>query len=312
MGRNDGYYIDPLLSNVAVDYSLKIRDGLVGPMVFPRITVGKPSGQYAYFSAEDAYKVPDVTMAGERAEANQLASSAVKKPYATLPYGLKSFIDKAEAEVMEGPFRMWYLRKTEEIVGKLELAQEKRIASAILRLSGRSISPTKKWNESGSDPYTDIRDGVAKLFFRPNLMVMSESVFDAIEFHPALIAKLGEANMIKKVDETTLGKLFRIDRVVIARGRADFGKRNANKDVSITSIWGNSVVLAHTSAKWDEPCAGKTVAVKYSEADNLGYIVRSWDAPEGGLMGGEWVQVAHDVAEMVVCPELLYTVKDVL
>ena len=61
-------------------------------------------------------------------------------------------------------------------------------------------------------------------------------MFDAIEYHPKLLEKLGEANMIKKVDETTLGKLFRIDRVVIAKGKADFGKRTAAKNVAATGI----------------------------------------------------------------------------
>jgi hypothetical protein len=309
----DGY-VSPLLSNLAVDYSTRIREGLVGPVIFPRITVGKPSGLYAYFGAEDAYKVPDVTMAGERSRANEFAASATMKPYATLPYGLKHFIDKADMEVMDGPFKLWQRSHTELIVGKLELAQEKRIADTILRLSGRSaaLASNSKWSNGGGDPFGDIQTAIAKLFFRPNLMVMQESVFDAIEYHPKLLEKLGEANMIKKVDETTLAKLFRIDRVIIARGRADFGKRNQDKELTLSGIWGNNVVFAHTSNEWDKPCSGKTVAVKYAEADSTGYIVRTWDEEDGGLLGGEYVQVGHNVTELVVAPELLWSIKDVL
>ncbi|MDR2808071.1 MAG: hypothetical protein LBB43_03590, partial [Spirochaetaceae bacterium] len=126
------------------------------------------------------------------------------------------------------------------------------------------------------------------------------------------LEKLGEANMIKKVDEQTLAKLFRIDKVIIAKGRADFGKRGESKSVTVTNIWGDTVVLAYTSNTWNEPCAGKTLMVKYNEADGSGYVVRTWNEEDGGILGGEYVQVSHDVVELVVSEELIYSLKDVL
>jgi hypothetical protein len=115
------------------------------------------------------------------------------------------------------------------------------------------------------------------MYFRPNLMVIPEAVYDAIEFHPRLLDKLGEANLIKKVDKANLAKLFRIDRVIIAKGKADFSKRNEGKTLTLSGIWGNNVVLSYTSDIWDEPCAGKTLIVNYPQADNSGYVVRTWD-----------------------------------
>jgi hypothetical protein len=78
-----------LLSNLASEYSIKAREGLVGSIIFPRITVAKPSGKYAVFDKEAAYKVPDATMAGERSRANEFWASGKMKQYATAPYGLK-------------------------------------------------------------------------------------------------------------------------------------------------------------------------------------------------------------------------------
>jgi hypothetical protein len=316
-------YVSPLLSNLAVDYSKKVREGLVAPILFPQITVGKPSGKYATFSAENAYKVPDVTMAGERSRANEFATTGKMKDYATSRYGLKSFIDDGDLEFMDGPFRLWERRKTEMLVSKLELAQERRLADTVLGLTGRTTTlsgtgtaKTNKWgnasSSAGGDPDGAIKDAIDKLFFRPNLMIISESVYDALEYHPRLLNKLGEANLIKKVDEANLAKLFRIDRVIIARGKADFGKRNYEGTLTVSSIWGNSVVLAYTSDVWDDPCAGKTIAVKYAEADGQGYIVRTWNEEDGGLLGGEYVQVGHDVAELVVAEDLVYCLKDVV
>lgn len=322
MPREQGY-VSPLLSNFAVDYSAKVREEMVGPLLFPRVEVGKPSGKYAVFDAENVYKVPDVTLAGERSQANEFTTSGKMENFATNPYGLKSFIDKADLEVADGPFKLWERRKVELLITKLELAQEKRIADLITGLSGRttSLSGTgtdikHKWSEAsdtaGGNPVEAIKEAIGKCFFRPNTMVLNEAVYDALEYHPVLLKYLGEANLIKKVDEANLAKLFRIDKVIIAKGKADFGKRKEDKSVTPKSIWGDSVVLCYVDDKWDQPCAGKTVSVKYREADNSGYVVRTWEEKDGGILGGEYVQVAHDVAELIVCKNLIYTIKDVL
>jgi hypothetical protein len=258
-------------------------------------------------------------MAGERSQANEFHVSANKASYATTPHGLKSFIDNADLEFMEGPFKTWEKRKAELLVSKLELAQEKRIAEKILNLEGRSCrlsgsgkEKTNKWADGKGDPYQIIKDAIAMLFYRPNLLLFNEAVYDALEYHPILIAKLGEANLIKKVDEANLAKLFRIDRVIISKGRADFGKRNNEGTVNPQDIWGDASILAHTNDQWDQPCAGKTFSLQYKEADSEGYVVRTWDEEDGGVLGGEYVQVAHETEEAVVCEDLIYTIKDVL
>jgi hypothetical protein len=319
----DKGYVSPLLSNLAVDYGAKAREGLVAPLLFPRITVPKPTGKYATFDKSNIYKVADDTMAGERAQANEIASAGKMVRFQTEQHALKSFIDQGDLEFMDGPFKLWEERKTDMLTGQLELNQEKRTADTVLNLPNRSASlsgtgtaATNKWSNAsdstGGDPFTAIKSGIDQCFYRPNLMVLAQSVFDALEYHPVLLKKLGEANMIKKVDEDTLAKLFRVDKVVIAQGRADFGKKNKDNNLSVAGIWGNSLIMAYVDSIWDNPCCGKTVAVQYKEADNAGYIVRTWDEQDGGLLGGEYIQVGQDTEVLVVCNELIYTLKDVL
>jgi hypothetical protein len=92
------------------------------------------------------------------------------------------------------------------------------------------------------------------MFFLPNLMLLPEAVYDAVEYRPRLLNKLGEAN---------LAKLFRVDRVVISKGTADFSKRSKGKTLTPSGLWGNGVAPACTSGAWNEPCAGKTPMVRY-------------------------------------------------
>jgi hypothetical protein len=91
MGRELGY-VSPLLSSLAVDHAKEVRKGLIASILFPRISVGKPSGKYAVFDKENAYKVPDVTMAGERSRAREYFASGKMRDYAASRYGIKSFI----------------------------------------------------------------------------------------------------------------------------------------------------------------------------------------------------------------------------
>lgn len=96
-------------------------------------------------------------MAGERSKATEFASSGVMKSYSTSQYGLKSFIDRADLEFLDRPFKLWERRKTEEPVGKLEPAREKRIAAAAVQgLSGRSIAPSTKRSSGAGNPHADI------------------------------------------------------------------------------------------------------------------------------------------------------------
>jgi hypothetical protein len=84
-----------------------------------------------------------------------------------------------------------------------------------------------------------------------------------------------------------------------------------SKDVTVTNIWGDTVVFAYTSGIWNEPCAGKTLIVKYNEADGSGYVVRTWNEEDGSILGDEYVQVSHDVVELVVSEELIYTLMTI-
>ena len=311
-------YIDPLLTALTVDYSKGVRDKLVGALLFPRIMVDKASGKYAKFDKENALHVVDDTF-GDSGQSKKLTMGGTMEPYATTQRALHDSYDLRDMQQREGPFAIRDTQIVDRIVTQLEINQEYRIAQLVQSLTGRNAAlsgtgsgKTNKWASSGGDPFGAIKDAIAACFVRPNLMIISGSVFDALEYHSVLLAKLGEANMIKKVDESTLSKLFRVDKVVVGEGKADPGKKREDGTTSLAQLWGDSVILANVDTRPDYPCAGKTLAVKYPEADGTGYIVRTWDEESAGLLGKRFVQVGHDVEELVVCSDLIYTIKSCL
>jgi hypothetical protein len=139
--RNYGY-TSPLLGNPAADCSARAREGLVAPILFPRIPVGKPGGKYAVFEAEDAFKAPDAALAGERSRAGEFNPSGVMTPCAASRYALKSFIDEGELQFMDGPFKLREKRKAEMLVTKLERVPTPRcgVGNGVLRFAQNSGS----------------------------------------------------------------------------------------------------------------------------------------------------------------------------
>jgi hypothetical protein len=140
---------------------------------------------------------------------------------------------------------MWERRKVEMPASKPEPAQEKRVADAALNLTGRSTAMSgtgtgagKKWSGAISTA------AIGQMFFRPNLLILPEAVYDVLEYRPRLLDKPGEAN---------LAKLFRINKVVIAKGRADFSAADL-RDACPTrgaSGAGRGAVRRHRGGKRD-------------------------------------------------------------
>lgn len=310
-------YVEPLLTNVAADYSVKAAEGLVADRIFPRISVAKPNGHYYVFSKEQAYKITDDTFSDD-GEAPELKRHGTKTPYSSTPRGNKTFVSKDDEVFKEGPFVKSDLDFVKEIVLNIEKNRELRVRDKILNLSGRSTAlsgtgtaKTNKWANDGGNAFDAISDAIKTLFYRPNRLIIPESVFDVLEFNSSLLAKLGEANMIKKVSPETLSKLFRIDEVIIAEGKADSAKFNKTGTVNPTALWGNNIIFAYSDARRDVPCAGKTFFVDIPGSKN-GYCVRTWDSPHRGVIGGHIAQVGCYIDDHIVAEDLIYSLQEVV
>lgn len=314
----DKGFVDPLLTEVANDYAVKAGEGLVLCELFPKVKVSKPEGNYFEFSKDQAYKMQDDTFA-EGGEAKDLKKSGTKKAYATISRGNKTFIDHDEERFKEGPFVRADLDFVKDIILNIERNREIRIKSAILELTGRSMTLSgtgtgrgNKWANNGGDPFTAIMEARKQCFYIPNRMIFSASVFDALEYHTKLIEKLGEANLVKKVNEETLSKLFRVEKVIIASGKGDSSKESKGGSSNPELFLGNNVIFGFVDPRKDVPCSGKTLVVSYAEADGEGYVIRKWDEPKRGILGGHTVQVAQRSSEHVISPDLTYSIQDVL
>lgn len=306
--------VDKLLTGYAVDYSKRIAKGLVADILFPTVKVDEPSGKFQVFGI-DAERIPDTALASNGGSAKAVSFKATTKQYSCEDHALKENVDKKKLEYTEGAFAVFEKKKVDIITKQLRLAREKKTKEKLFGVSGRSqalsgtTGNTAKWAGGKGEPVLVIKAAIEKLAYRPNTMVIAESVFDTLEFHPKVLAALGEINTIKQVTPEILGKIFRIENVLIAKGKADFGNRKADNTVASSSIWGNTIVLAYVSEEENEPCVGKTFKEK-QDAQGNEYLVRKWDSDEGGLKGSRTVQVGTSYDVNLVCEDMFWLIKD--
>lgn len=115
-----------------------------------------------------------------------------------------------------------------------------------------SATPATKWDASGSDPVADtiaqrkaFRDGSG---LEPNLMVITKDVLEVLYEHTKLVAKF--ENVRESIlDAEMVARVFRIPRVVIAGEYQNAAEEGLT--ASISAIWGDDVIFAHTNAAQD-------------------------------------------------------------
>ena len=317
---NDKGYVDPLLSNLAVDYSARARADLVAPRLFPRIGVDKPSGYYPEMSKEDVYRVVDTRMSRNKGQANDVTLDGNLVPYATEAHGLKRTVSRAKDANADTPFNAAGRDVVQYLVGKLEQAQESRVVTLVTelrgsttKLAGAGSAVANIWKDGGGKPLDMIEEKASALLLRPNICIMSRSVYTALKNHPDVIERLPNTS-VQYASTEALAMLLDVPEVVVADGKGAIGKKTHAGDAAIKSLWTDVLVLARVddSTSLQEPCCGKTVQVNYPQADGAGYVVSTWDENDYGVSGGTTYKVAHDVQELVIAKDLIHTITGIL
>ncbi len=321
-GRSNGY-VDPLLSGYAVDYSGRLRTGLVGAQLFPRVMVNKPDAKYAFFGLGNL-SVPDTRLASNGGRPKRVDFLSEERSLSCEAHGLEDGFDISEMEYREGPFASSEKNKVRSLVAKLEAAQEVRIRNLALNVPGRfaSLSGTgsginNKWSGGNGKPYDRLMEAVDSCLWMPNVMVISKDVWRVLQNHPDFTGRVGEVQTTKRVTTQTIADLFGVEKVLIADGVIGPSRQNKNGTSmnDLSHVWNGSVVVAYVDDKQhgtDVNRAGSTFMVKDRDADQLGYVVSTWDDKEGGVKGERMVKVACQSDEKVVSPELIYAIKSIL
>lgn len=319
-GRGLTQNFSPRLTNMALGYLPK-QTMFIGRQVFPAIGVGASTGEY------------NILPRGEwlRPQGKKLAN------YEPAPYGGFKF-DKGSYTVDEyGLAVPWTQRdlnsaavggigatrfvnmKTEFVTFQAHLSLEIDIAAIVRNAANWAtvrqgiavvVDPATqflKWSDPASDPVAYIK--ALKLTmqlttgFRPNKMLMSQAVLDALTEHPDLIDRVkytGSNGSPAKVNKQAIAELFEIGEILVPEGVQNTAQEGAAE--AISWIWGNDVFIwyAPDAPSTELPSAGYRFNwTGAADSDGVG------PAPFGGRINSEGLfirryrddRLAADVAE---------------
>ncbi len=312
-------YVDPVLSGFAVDYSARMREGMVGTRLFPVVRIPKPDAKYRVYDLA-RYIVPDTALGQNGGRARRIDEEGDFAPVNARPFGLERPLDERDTRHIEKAMDGMRRQSVRWLIERLEADRERRIHSIAVNVPGRHTDLVgagggidNKWSGAGGKPIEKI-EAVKELFaVAPNTMVISRDVYRVLRNHSAILDRIGQLQNVRRVTPEALAQVFDIDNVIIADAKLGASKKkNKNGTVNLQYIWSEEVVLAYVSTQEDDIRAGASFMVDYPEADNNGIIVRRYEEEQSGLLGSEVLFAGMDSEEKIVCPECIYSINSIL
>mgnify|MGYP000090827874 CR=1 FL=1 len=243
---------DALLSTIAVTAFSTGEDGLIGNDLFPEVSVGKQSDRYAIIDKGAFLRIPNTERA-PRTKAKRVEFQVSSDQYFADNFALAGEIaleDLANADLAFG------LRENtvKLVVGDMLRDQEQRIVNIVTSAtnvgSGVILAGGDLWsNYVTSDPLGDVT--TAHAFMKnqtgliANVAAMDWDTFQIVRRHPDLLDYYKYTSG-GQLDMAQIAAAFNVDKVLISHAVVENALEGGTS--SMTSLWGNNVLLAHVSA----------------------------------------------------------------
>ncbi|ROL58622.1 hypothetical protein D9V84_02545 [Bacteroidetes/Chlorobi group bacterium Naka2016] len=264
--------IDPILTSIAQEYR---NSSFVGNHLFPVVTVNKRKGKIPVFGKQ-AFVERD-TVRAIRSKSNRISSNDIEYlDFEMIERDVEVALDYIEEEEM-ADFLEVERQATNELVDILLLGREKQIADYVQNPNNyppsmkMEITATNAFDDYSKnvDPILKIREGLVavrqKISRYPNVMVIGESTYRALMFHPKVIDKF-KAVGIAKTNTQILSELLEIPNIYVGLGVY------TTNGSDFVDIWGDNIVLAYV----EEEDKGKTSRIGLS----FGYLLQKKGFPE--------------------------------
>ena len=259
----------PDLGVLAWEYAANSSEqGYIGMDIMPVFPVIEQSADYPVIPVESLLKV-EPTSRAPRANYNRGDWQFKMQSYSCSEYGWEEPLDDVEARLYQRYFdaEVVTIIRAENIVLR---GQEKRIASLVMNESNavgtRSVAVA--WSDHvNCDPLKDVtlakQDMLWASGLRPNVMVLSETLFDNLILSEKIQNYMKYVNSHltdgREVKAAILASYFGVSQLKIADAIVDIAGKGRSKDLK--SVWGDNYVslLKVSSGGQDlrEPCFGR-------------------------------------------------------
>lgn len=261
-------HIDRALTNISVAY-MQDASNFIADKVFPIVPVQKQSDLYFIYRREDFLR----DEAQERAKGTESAGGEYNidqsEPYFCRVHAFHTDLNEQDVVNADDPLTPDQ-DATEFVSQKLLIRREVMWAQNFFGagiwgkdITGKAATPgdgeTLQWHLATSDPVQTIKNEATKMQeatgYRPNTMVLSPYVKDALLEHPDIIDRIKYTQKgIASID--LLAQLFEVDNIYVAQ--AIYNKAVKGASESTQFIMGKHALLCYAEKKpgLKKPSAG--------------------------------------------------------
>jgi hypothetical protein len=243
-----GAHIDVPLGRMAVMAFQTGDSEFIGDQLMPAIPVGKESDKYYIIEKGAFLRTPD-TLRARSTEARRVRFETSSESYFAHNYALASDIPIEDINTADNAVQLRQ-NTTKLIATNLRRDQEVRVANLVTSItnigSGVALTGTAKWGDPSSDPIADVTTAHAFVEnttgLSPNTMVIDKDTMAIVRRHPLLLDmyKYTDGGL---VNDAQLREVFGVSRILVGRGIKENALEGGTS--SITTIWGNNVIVAH-------------------------------------------------------------------
>lgn len=294
-------HIDQRLTDVSIAYK---NAEFVGGYLFPEKPVVKGADEFTVYKKGNAFQVVDDKMA-KFGEASELQIATTTDTYSVKPYALKGFVAQEDIDNADDPLSP-EADETEALTNAILLNREIRCAT-LAATNSNTAAASAKWDTANGDPVSDIEKACAAMFQRPNTIVISQPVWNAMKFNAKLLAYFGGGSQnLKMATAEMISALFGIQNVVIGGARKSGTKMP--KDPSLSYVWGAGCYLGYVVAPaLKQPTFGCLFSQKINGGST--FQVRKWFEEDRGVGGTSVVQVEHLSVEKIIAEDFGYYIS---
>lgn len=280
-------HIDKALTNISIGYS---NEGYIADKIFKSVEVKKQSDRYYIFGMEKFRQHNDERAPGT--EANEINWTLSDDTYFCEGHALRHAIADEEKQNADDGFDLESegtelvsegILLNKEIDGANKLLDGSNYHSDLQFAMGSAGNPAKWSDYDDSDPIKDIQVAKERMHklsgIRPNVLVISETVYNVLKLHPRLLDVI---KYVQKgiVSDDLMATAFGVDQILVGSGLKSTamnpGQGNPGGREELQYIWGNSAVLGYVPSRPGK----KQQALGYSfmwNKDGAGAVqVRKW------------------------------------
>lgn len=317
MSTKRPFVVDPVLTAIAIGYS-NPADTLIADEVLPRAQVGQEAFKWTKYPLEDGFSIAE-TLVGRKGKVNEIEFSGTEESSSVEDHGLdapvvQSDIDAAAAA--RGAGLSTYDPEARAVAGltnSVQLAREVRVANLVFTLG--TYAAARRVTLAGTSQLSDFDDSdpievistalEGTLVYRPNVMVMGQTVWSKLRKHPHLVNAI-RGNLTNKgmITKQEFQDLFEIPKLLVGSSFVNTAKKG--QVATLARCWGK-----HIACLYINPEATTREGITFGLTAQFGTkIAGRIEDPDIGLQGGFRVRSGERVKELVVAQDTGYFIQN--